>query len=75
MADFLAFLPTLFFGPTFLATFFAARRTFFISGFGASAGASGGVPISGFGASAGASGGCPSQALALLLVLPVGCPS
>ena len=29
LADF-AFLPTLFFGLTFLATFFAARRTFFI---------------------------------------------
>jgi len=54
----LAFLTTFFFGPTltFLATFLAARRTFFISAFGASAGSSGGVPISGFGASADASG-------------------
>jgi hypothetical protein len=46
----LAFLATFFFGLTFLATFFAACPTFFTSGFGASAGASSGVPISGFGA-------------------------
>jgi hypothetical protein len=56
----------LFFGLTFLATFFAARRIFFISGFGASAGASGGVPISGFGASVGASGGVPIAASELV---------
>jgi len=32
-SDFLAFLPTLVFGPTFLATFFAARRTFLLRRF------------------------------------------
>jgi hypothetical protein len=32
-ADVLAFLAAFFVGPTFLATFFAALRTFFTAGF------------------------------------------